>query len=396
MAADNARLFGEAVEADHRKDEFLALLAHELRNPLAPLGNGLQVMRLAANDANVVAQARAMMERQLAHMVRLVDDLLDVSRISRNKMELRRSRVLLADAISSAVETARPAIDAGGHELTISLPAEPIYLDADLTRLAQVFGNLLTNSAKYTERGGRIWLTATPDDDHVTIAVQDTGIGIPANALPTLFDMFSQVERSLEHSAGGLGIGLALVKGLVEMHGGAVEAASAGPGKGSTFTVRLPVLGTGDLPPPTAATEASELGESRKRRVLVVDDNQDSATSMSMMLRLMGDKVQTARDGLEAIDMAASFRPHVILMDMGMPRLNGFEATRRIREQPWSKSTIIVAVTGWGQDADKVRSRHAGCDGHLVKPVDHARLARLLAELTEAREQISQDTVTHS
>jgi PAS domain S-box-containing protein len=232
-------------EADRRKDEFLALLSHELRNPLAPLRNGLEVMRLASDDANVVARTRDMMDRQLSHMVRLVDDLLDVSRISRNKMELRRSRVLLADAVSSAVETARPALDAAGHRLTVSLPPEPILLDADLTRLAQVFGNLLNNSAKYTERGGHIGLTAARDGDQVQVTVQDTGIGIPASALPGIFDMFSQVDRSIERSTGGLGIGLALVKGLVEMHGGTVEAASPGQDKGSTFTVRLPILQTG-------------------------------------------------------------------------------------------------------------------------------------------------------
>jgi PAS domain S-box-containing protein len=229
-------------EADRRKDEFLALLAHELRNPLAPLRNGLQVMRLASGDADLVARTRDMMDRQLSHMVRLIDDLLDVSRIGSNKMELRRSRVLLADVLSSAVETARPALEAAGHELTVSLPQEPIHLDADLTRLAQVFGNLLNNSAKYTERGGSIWLTATREGEEAVVSVRDNGIGIPAEALSAIFEMFSQVDRPMERSAGGLGIGLALVKGLVEMHGGSVEAASPGQGQGSTFTVRLPVL----------------------------------------------------------------------------------------------------------------------------------------------------------
>jgi PAS domain S-box-containing protein len=230
-------------EADRQKDEFISLLAHELRNPLAPIRNGLQVMRLAASDAAAVSQARAMMDRQLTHLVRLVDDLLDISRISRNKMELRKERVLLADAVASAVETARPAIEAGGHELTVSLPPEPIFLDADLTRLAQVFSNLLTNSAKYTPRGGNVWLTAWRPDGEVFVSVRDSGLGIPAEALPHVFDMFSQVDRSVERSTGGLGIGLALVKGLVEMHGGTVTAESEGPGKGSTFTVRFPLPG---------------------------------------------------------------------------------------------------------------------------------------------------------
>ena len=229
-------------EADRRKDEFIALLAHELRNPLAPLRNGLQVMRLVAGDPNAVAQTRDMMERQLGHMVRLIDDLLDISRINRNKMELRRSRVLLEDVLSSAVEAARPLLEAAGHDLTISLPPNPVYLDADLTRLAQVFGNLLTNSVKYTPHGGHIWLAAARQGEEVFISVRDNGIGIPAGSLHSIFDIFSQVDRSIERSTGGLGIGLALVKGLVEMHGGSVAAESPGAGEGSTFTVRLPVL----------------------------------------------------------------------------------------------------------------------------------------------------------
>ena len=368
-------------EQDRRKDEFLALLAHELRNPLAPLRNGLQVMRLAADDANAVSQARAMMDRQLGHMVRLIDDLLDVSRVNRNKMELRRARVLLADVVRSAVETARPTIEDAGHELIVSLPMDPIYLDADLTRLAQVFGNLLTNSAKYTERGGRIWLTATREDDRVAVAVRDTGIGIPAYALPTIFDMFSQVDRSIERSTGGLGIGLALVKGLVEMHGGTVEAASPSQGQGSTFTVRLPVLQDRPETIPSVQAEDERRVGGPGRRVLVVDDNRDSAASMALMMRLMGDEVRTAHDGAEALEAAEAFRPQVILMDVGMPRLNGYETTRRIREQPWGRSVAIVALTGWGQEGDKVRSQEAGCDGHLVKPVALPDLERLLTEL---------------
>ena len=351
-------------EADRRKDEFLALLAHELRNPLAPLRNGLQVMRLATGDARAVAKAREMMDRQLSHMVRLIDDLLDLSRISLNKMELRRSRVLLADVVSSAVETARPAIEAAEHKLTVSLQPEPIHLDADLTRLAQVFGNLLNNSAKYTDRGGHIWLTATQEGNQVAVAVRDTGIGIPANALPTVFDMFSQVSRPIERSGGGLGIGLALVKGLVEMHGGHVEAASPGPGQGSTFTVRLPVLK--DQAEPSVETLAEgrpDSGES-KRRILVVDDNRDAADSMALMLQLLDNEVRTAHDGLEAVELAETFRPQVVLMDVGMPRLDGYEATQRIREQPWGRDMVIIALTGWGQEGDRARSKEAGCNAH--------------------------------
>ena len=373
-------------EADRRKDEFLALLAHELRNPLAPLRNGLQVMRLASDDPNLFARSRDMMDRQLSHLVRLVDDLLDISRISRNKMELRRARVLLADVISSAVEIARPALEAAGHELTVSLPPEPVPLEADLTRLAQVFGNLLNNSAKYTEPGGRVWLTARREGGQVVVAVRDTGIGIPAFALPNIFDMFSQVDRSIERSAGGLGIGLALVKGLVEMHGGTVEAASPGPGQGSTFTVRLPVQRERAEPSPDrTAKGAEEEPAGSKRRILVVDDNEDSATSMALMLQLTGNEVRAAHDGLEAVALAEQFRPQVILMDIGMPRLNGYEATRRIREQPWGRGMIILALTGWGQDVDRARSKEAGCDGHLVKPVNLPDLEALLADLKTGR-----------
>jgi len=369
-------------EADRRKDHFIALLAHELRNPLAPLGNGLNVLRLAAGDASVIASARAMMERQLSHMVRLVDDLLDVSRIGQNKIELRRSRVQLADVLSSAVETARPLIDAAGHELSVSLPERPVFLDADLTRLAQVFSNLLTNSAKYTDPGGRIWVTGELRDGDVVVTVRDTGIGIPTDALPRIFDMFSQVERNLERTGGGLGIGLALVKGLVEMHNGTVTAESGGQGRGSTFTVKLPMLESEPLSLAPGATGLAQTELGPKRRILVVDDNRDSAISMAIMLKLMGNEVHTAHDGFEAVEAAERFRPKVVLMDVGMPRLNGYEATRRIREQPWGREMTVVALTGWGQEGDRLQSQEAGCDGHLVKPVNLPALEELLTQLT--------------
>jgi signal transduction histidine kinase/ActR/RegA family two-component response regulator len=374
-----ARLYGELRDQDRRKDEFLATLAHELRNPLAPLRNGLQVVRLS-EDRAVRERAQEMMDRQLGHMVRLIDDLLDVSRISRNKMELRRSRVRLSDVLGSAVETARPVIDAAGHHLELALPADPVVLDADLTRLAQVFSNLLTNSAKYTPPGGRIRMSAESRDGTVTIEIRDTGIGIPAAALPTLFDLFSQVDRSIERTTGGLGIGLALVKGLVEMHGGVVTAESEGPGRGSTFSVQLPVA---DQPAEAAAGTPADAGRWKRpgRRVLVVDDNRDSAVSMATLLELLGDEVRTAHDGLAAVETAEAFRPDVVLMDLGMPRLNGYEATRRIRQRPWGKEIAVIALTGWGQEADRIRSREAGCDGHLVKPVSLADLEKLLAEV---------------
>jgi CheY-like chemotaxis protein len=340
-------------------------------------------MRLAAMDATAVVEAREMMERQLSHMVRLIDDLLDVSRISRKKMELRRAQVLLADVIRDAVDGARPAIEAGGHDLIVSLPEEPVRLDADLTRLAQVFSNLLTNSAKYTEPGGRIWLAAERRGGQAVVSVRDTGIGIPAESLTTIFDMFSQVDRSLERSTGGLGIGLALVKGLVEMHGGTITAESAGEGMGSTFTVTLPVPETPRRPVSITPSPEDRIAAGSGRRILVVDDNRDSALSMAMMLGLMGEEVRTAHDGVEALEMAEAFRPQVILMDVGMPRLNGYDATRLLRGRPWGESVTIIALTGWGQEDDRRRSDDAGCDGHLVKPVSLAELQKLLTDLAD-------------
>jgi PAS domain S-box-containing protein len=368
-------------EADRRKDEFIALLAHELRNPLAPIRNGLEVMRLDPADAEAVGQARSMMERQLAHMVRLIDDLLDVSRINLNKMELRRTRVDLSDIITSAVEIARPLIDEGGHSLSVSLPPAAFMLHADPTRLAQIFGNLLSNSARYTLAGGHIWLTVERRGNDAVISVRDDGIGIPPESVDSIFEIFSQIDRSVERSSGGLGIGLALVKGLVEMHGGTVSAHSQGLGQGATFTVRLPLLEGSSERDAVVQSPASLLREKSRVRFLVVDDNRDSATSMAMMLKLIGHEVRTANDGLEAVTAAEQFRPQVILMDVGMPKLNGYEATRRIREQAWGKSIRIVALTGWGKEDDRANSKDAGCDGHLVKPVSLPELERVLAEL---------------
>lgn len=365
--------------SDRKKDEFIALLAHELRNPLAPIRNGLQVLRLAGDDIKTAERALLMMERQLSHMVRLIDELLDISRINRRKMELRRARVTLGEVISSAIETARPLIDAEGHTLTVVLPPSPVYLDADLTRLAQVFSNLLTNSAKYTKPGGHIWLTAVPQSGEVAVSVQDTGIGIPAESLGTIFDMFAQLDRSIERATGGLGIGLALVKGLVEMHGGTVTAQSGGAGQGSTFTVTLPVIHPEE---PAAAPPAENLHAAAgpQRRILVVDDNHDGAESLAMMLELLNNDVQIAHDGVEAVHQAELFRPHLILMDIGMPRLNGYEATRRIRQEPWGRNITIIALTGWGQEVDRARSQEAGCNGHLVKPMNRADLQKLLEQ----------------
>ncbi len=378
--SERKRMEESLKEADRRKDEFLATLAHELRNPLAPVRNAVELLRQAGDDPTVMKEARNIMERQLGHMVRLIDDLLDISRVTSGKLQLRKERVDLAAAVQSAVEETRPLIEASGHELTVTLPQEPVILNADLTRLAQVFSNLLNNSAKYTERGGRIWLTVERTDGEVVVSVRDTGIGIDAAHLPRLFQMFSQASSALERSEGGLGIGLALVRGLVELHGGTIEARSGGPGMGSEFIVRLPVLDARIPRPPEGSGDGQEKARSGlKRRILVVDDNADSATSLALLLRRMGHEIQTAHDGLEAVLAAAAFRPQVILLDIGLPKMNGYEVAKRIREQPSQDRVAIIALTGWGQERDKQRAYDAGIDHHLTKPVEYATLEKLLA-----------------
>ena len=379
-ASKIARDITARKEEDRRKNEFLALLAHELRNPLAPLRNGLQVMRLAG-DGGAAEQARALMERQLQHLVHLVDDLLDVSRITRGKLQLRKERITVAAAVGHALDVCEALVKQQGHELTVSLPEEPVYVDADRTRLAQALCNLLSNAAKYSDPGGRIWLTVEREGNEAVLRVRDAGVGIPPEMLPRVFDLFWQVDRSLEKSQGGLGVGLSIVKQLVEMHGGRVEAHSEGYGRGSEFVIRLPVVLSLAQERREEEGGGEEARPSARRRILVVDDNGDAAESLAMMLEIMGNEVRTANDGLEGVETAASFRPDVILLDIGMPRLNGYDACRRIREQPWGKNVIIVALTGWGQDEDKRRSREAGFDGHLVKPVEPAALEKLLSEL---------------
>ncbi|HYC01038.1 MAG TPA: ATP-binding protein [Candidatus Limnocylindrales bacterium] len=378
-AYERVRLIDELRDTDRRKDEFLATLAHELRNPLAPIRNALHIMSLTQGDPGASEQARTMMERQLAQMVRLIDDLLDVSRITRGKLELRKERVELGDIIKNAVDTARPSIDAAHHELELEVAPYPIHLDADPVRLAQVFSNLLNNAAKYMDPGGKIWLTCRHYDHKVTVSVRDAGIGIPAPALRSIFDMFTQVERSLEKSQGGLGIGLTLVKRLVEMHGGSVEARSEGVGRGSEFCVTLPVATAAEAAPPRPSRRPP--AQRKSCRILVADDNRDAAESMGMMLRLMGNDVRTVHDGIEAVEEAATFRPDVVLLDIGMPRLNGYEAARRIRQERWGKSMHLVALTGWGQQEDKSRASEAGFDRHFTKPMDPGELERIVAGL---------------
>ena len=376
MEDELRRLAATLSDADHRKDEFIATLAHELRNPLAPIRNGLQILKLVQNDPISREQSRAMMERQVDQLVRLVDDLLDVSRISRGKIELRRERVLLVDVLASAVETSRPLIEQMGHELSITPPPQPVVVDGDLTRLAQVFLNLLNNAAKYSERGGHIWLTTELRGTDVVVSVRDTGIGIAAEQLPRIFELFSQVDQSLEKSQGGLGIGLTLVRRLVEMHGGSVEARSEGPGRGSEFIVQLPIVAEAAAEPPKKQEAASK----SSLRILIVDDNHDSATSLALMLKYLGNVTRTAADGEEAIAATTEFQPQVVLLDIGLPKLNGYEACRRIRQLAGGKELLIIAQTGWGQDEDRQRTRDAGFDHHLVKPVEIATLMKLLAD----------------
>lgn len=379
------RLAAELSSADQRKDEFLATLAHELRNPLAPIRNGLQILRLSGDDKETVEEIRTMMERQLAQMVHLVDDLLDVSRISRGKLELRKQRIELSSIVNNAVETSRPLIDASGHELTIIVPSESILVDADATRLGQVFSNILNNAAKYSEHGSRIRLAVDCQDSDVVVSIKDTGMGIPPDMLPKIFEMFTQVDRSLEKAQGGLGIGLSLVKRLVEMHGGSVVANSEGHGAGSEFVIRLPIALAMDQDSKLSIDEERPTNLPGQRRILVADDNQDAANTLAMILRIMGNEVRTVYDGLQAVQVAAVFQPDVIMLDIGMPMLNGYEACHRIREQPWSEKVVLIALTGWGQDEDKRRSQKAGFNHHMVKPVDPAALRKLLSVEQTAR-----------
>ncbi|HEX6704625.1 MAG TPA: ATP-binding protein [Albitalea sp.] len=367
--------------ADRNKNDFLAMLAHELRNPLAPIRNGLQIMRIAGAPSGVAAEAHTMMERQLGHMVRLIDDLLDMSRITKGKVKLQKERVEIAVVVQDAVETSRQLIDAAGHRLTVTLPPQPVFVNADRTRLAQVFANLLNNSAKYTPAGGHIELIAQRLGTDVTVTVKDDGTGIHADMLPRIFDPFMQVDRSLERSQGGLGIGLSLVKGLVQMHGGTVEARSEGHGHGSEFVVRLSNVISPAQADAAADVTAAGPGRASTYRVLVVDDNRDAALSLAMMLKIMGHDTRTVHDGEAAVAAAASFRPEVVLLDIGLPKMNGYDACRCIREHDGGKGVVLIALTGWGQDEDKRHSREAGFNFHMIKPVDPEALNKLLAGL---------------
>ncbi|MBN9522706.1 response regulator [bacterium] len=372
--AGQARLAEELREADRRKDEFLAMLAHELRNPLAPIRNGLAILQMADGGRDVVRRTHGMMSRQVDHLGRLVDDLLDVSRITRGKVELRKEAVDLNAVLARAAEAARPTIEARRHRLIVTQPGRPVMVSADPTRLAQVVGNLLTNAAKYSDEGGRIDLTLEEDGEAV-VRVRDTGLGIPADMLPRVFDLFTQVGRTLDRSDGGLGIGLTLVKSLVELHGGTASAASGGPGKGSEFTVRLPKLagaeGSGKAEPAVAA-------RGTPRRVLIVDDNPDAGDSLGTLLEMAGHTVRIARSGPQGLDAAARLRPEVAVLDLGLPGMNGYELAGRLRAEPFGRDVTLVALTGYGQEEDRRRTREAGFDHHLTKPADLAALTAII------------------
>jgi len=380
--AELARANDLLREADRSKDEFLATLAHELRNPLAPIRNALHMMRLPAGDGRGWEAERAMAERQVVHLARLIDDLMDVARISRGEIQLRGKVVDLATVVNHAVETARPQFDDRRHRLTVSVPEGAIRLEADPTRLEQILWNLLNNAAKYTEPGGQVALSAGRDGGEVVIRVRDTGMGIDPALLPKVFDMFFQVGDHKGYAQGGLGIGLGLVRKLVQMHGGSITARSEGPGTGSEFVVRLPALPpTTEVGGPTAAPRREPGGPPPRRRVLVVDDNVDAARSLARLLtKLHGQEVRVAHDGPEALGIAAEFRPEVVLLDIGLPGMDGYEVARTLRQRPESGGTLIVALTGWGQDEDVGRSRAAGIDHHLVKPADPEVIRGLLVD----------------
>jgi PAS domain S-box-containing protein len=364
--------------ADRAKDHFLSMLAHELRNPLAPIRNSVSLLRGKLPPGSELASGIDMISRQVDSMALLLDDLLDVSQLTRGGLALRREPVTLQDVVELAVETSAPVIAAAGHELTVSLTDEPLPLLADAIRLSQAIANVLNNAAKYTERGGRISVEARGvDDASAELVVRDTGIGISAEALPRVFDVFSPAKPAFERAQGGLGIGLSLVRGLVELHGGTIEAASRGLGQGSEFLIRLPLAdGAGQAP----ARETPAPGAMpAPLRILVADDNRDSAESLALLLAAMGHEVRTELDGERAVEAAEAFRPQVVLLDLGMPRLDGYEAARRIRALPGGRDVVLIAQTGWSQPEDRRRSQEAGFDYHVVKPIPSGSLEKLLA-----------------
>lgn len=367
-------------DAGRRKDEFLSMLSHELRNPLAAIHNAVEILAVSRHDPEQTERTRELIERQLRQLVRLVDDLLDHSRVTRGKIRLRRAPVNLAQVVSTAIETSRPLIEARGHQLTVELPEPPLYVDADAPRLAQVLSNLLTNAAKYTRTAGRIDLLAELVDGEVCLRVRDTGIGIAPEMLPRVFDPFVQAESSTDRTQGGLGLGLTLARRMIEMHGGTIEARSAGLGRGTEMVIHLPALTL----PAVEKTQDGSSGQAPRNalaeplRVLLVDDNKDSAESLALLMRLPGHEVRTAYEGISALAEARKFMPDVVVLDIGLPRMDGYQVARRLRQEPGGDRLMLLALTGYGQEEDHRRSQEAGFDHHLVKPVDLERLRDLL------------------
>ncbi len=375
----------ELAEAHRRKDEFLAMLSHELRNPLAPIRNALQFMRMSGKLDPASAQARDIIERQATHLSQLVDDLLDVTRITRGKVQVRRERIDLATVAHSATETVRPLLETRQHRLTLDLGTEPVLADADSLRVEQVITNLLTNAAKYTDPGGQIWLTISREGEQAVIRVRDTGIGIPPELQARIFDLFMQAEPAFDRSLGGLGIGLTLVRRLVELQRGSIAVYSQGPGHGSEFTVRLPLYKPApDAPPPVTPEVASAVRQPRTRRVVIVDDNKDGAESLAMLLEFWGHEVKVAYDGPSALKTVQAENPDVVLLDIGLPGMDGYQVARRVREHAQNSHAVLVAMTGYGQDEDRRRTRQAGFDYHLTKPINPGALQDLISGTTPA------------
>ena len=376
------RRSAEALRAaSQRKDEFLAVLAHELRNPLAPIANTLEALRIGGIDQQMASELLAVAHRQLQHLVRLVDDLMEVSRITRDSIELRKELLPLQAAVQSAIEISQALIAERKHRLEVDLQPDRLLVQGDRTRLTQVVANLLNNAAKYTPEGGRIRVRLTREGDFAVVRVSDNGAGIPPDMLARVFEMFTRLDRALERTQGGLGIGLALVQRLAQLHGGSVEAHSDGLGRGSEFVVRLPLA----TEKPLEESRAKQVTVPPGCRVLIADDNRDAARVLSLLLRTLGQDVHVAHDGEQAIEKARELKPDVLLLDLGMPVLSGYEAARRIRREPWGKDLVLVAVTGWGQEHDKQRTKAAGFDHHLVKPVTAAILKELLAGVARER-----------
>jgi signal transduction histidine kinase/CheY-like chemotaxis protein len=379
VAQERLHLVDQLRQADRRKDEFLATLAHELRNPLAPLSNALELWRFAKNNPEQLDELRGMMQRQVRQMSRLIDDLLDVSRISRGKISLRIERVELRALVNAAVESVKPVIAANNQRLEISLPQEPVFVQGDATRISQVVGNVLNNAAKYTSERGQIWLSVSRQGTKACLSIRDTGCGIPPDHLSSIFEMFQQVDQTLDRSQGGLGIGLTLAKRLIEMHGGTIRAESDGPGQGSEFSIMLPAIAAEDNGEAEQAPSAAAPPEVPRRRILVVDDVHESAQTLARMLQTVGQEVATAHDGSAALAHVREHRPEVVFLDIAMPGMNGYEVARRIRASNEIEAPILVALTGYGQDDDRRRAQEAGFDFHVTKPASIEQLTSLLS-----------------